>query len=239
MVFNYMCIRDCLTVLEHPYPSSDRLRYALFVLLSAKDEESLKEFIKLWLTEGVPYIFKDIPILYERVRTLLSKEFNVDFKKVFMIGSGKLGLSLDPKKFTLPFRYPESDLDFTLIDEKLFRNLGEDFWRWRKDYLEGRVYPKNEERKYWEDNSRRVPNNIKKGFIDVYKIPARKEYRTRYKFTHVVPQLRDLIFKYTSASFCDRKITFRVHRDWESFFRQNRLNIGRLRKVLNKDLNKN
>jgi len=225
----YLQISNYLIGLEHPYPSSKQLKHALSRVFSKNDEESLTEFMKLWLTEGVPFVFKDIPILYERVRTLLSEKLDINFKEIFMIGSGKLGLSLDPNKFAEPFQYPESDLDFTIVNEGLFKNLEEDFWRWRKDYLEGRICPENaKEEGYWKKNIDIVPKNIKRGFIDIYKIPAKREYKTRYKFTNIVPLLRKLIMRYTGRNFCDKKITFRVYKDWKSFFRQSRLNFEQL-----------
>jgi len=231
LVSCYLQISDYLIGLEHPYPSSKQLTQALFEVLSKNDKESLEEFMKLWLTEGVPFVFKDIPILYERVRTLLSEKLDINFKEIFMIGSGKLGLSLDPKKFAEPFQYPESDLDFTIVNEGLFKNLEEDFWRWRKDYLEGRICPENaKEERFWRYNIRKVPDNIERGFIDIYKIPARSEYKTRYKFTSIVPLLRKLILSYTGRNFCDKKITFRVYKDWVSFFRQNEINLKSLKR---------
>ncbi len=238
MIFNH--ISDHLTALEHPYPSSNQLKKALSDLLFKEDEESLEEFMKLWLTEGVPYVFKDIPILYERVRTLLVKELNIDFRKVFMIGSGKLGLSLDPKKFTSPFRYPESDLDFTIIDEKLLKKMEGDFWKWKEDYQKEISIPKNKkEEKFWKYNVDKVPNNIERGFIDVYKIPARSRYKTRYKFTEIIPLIRRLILKYTKQYFSDKGITFRIYKNWESFFNQNMLNIKNLKEIFHDKLQEN
>ncbi len=237
MAICYLQISDYLTGLEHPYPSPKQLKQALYEILFTDDKESLEEFLRLWLTEGVPYVFKDIPILYERVRTLLSEKLNINFKEIFMIGSGKLGLSLDPKKFVAPFQCSESDLDFTIINEELFRNLEEDFWKWRNDYLERKIQPKNHSEKYyWKKNINFVvPNNIKRGFIDIYKIPAKKEYKTRYKFTYVVPLLRRLIFHYTGQNFCDKKISFRVYKDWKSFFEQNKRNFEEIGDSLKKE----
>ncbi|MDI3473511.1 MAG: hypothetical protein PWQ48_1792 [Thermotogaceae bacterium] len=93
------------------------------------------------------------------------------------------------------------------------------------NYENGKCNPEGNQKKYWPDNAKKVPNNIKRGFIDIYKIPAYKKYETRYKFTIIVPALISLIKSYTESQYSDRKISFRIYKDWNSFFNQMEFNL--------------
>jgi len=227
---NYYEIKQELLSLKHPYPKSKKLRKA-FTSLSYLSEVApdfsyeLREFIRLWLTEGVPYAFSNVPYLYERIRSYLADKLYVFPKNIFIIGSGKIGTSLAPKDFPRKFNSKESDLDFTITDNKLFDKLCKDFLDWKEDYENEKCKPKENQKKYWSYNVKRVPNNIKRGFIDIHKIPAYKQYETRYRFTIIVPVLIKLIEIYTGCQYSDRRISFRIYKDWSSFFNQMEFNL--------------
>lgn len=69
-------VRFCLkqTFIYYPYPHSEKLEVLLRDYKDGNHDLELKEFISLWFTEGVPWVFRDCPWLYERVRTIISKE---------------------------------------------------------------------------------------------------------------------------------------------------------------------
>ena len=224
---NFYEIERELLNLKHPYPNHKFLKNAFVCIL--KDESinsyKLKEFMRLWLTEGVPYVFKDVPYLYERIRSYLGDELGIFPKNIFIIGSARIGYSLAPKDFPRRFN-KKSDLDFTIVDNNLFEELCEDFWKWKDDYVNKRCLPENEKEKvYWDENAENVPRNIRRGFIDHYKIPAYFCYEKRYEFTWIVPGLKELIKKYVGIEYPDWKISFRIYKNWDSFFRQMGLNL--------------
>ena len=230
MDIDYYKIESELLYLEYPFPSPEKLRRSFDCLLILNDDTSesykLEEFIRLWLTEGAPYVFKEVPYLYERIRSYLAGELKIFPKNIFMIGSGKIGMSLDPQKFPSKFCLGYSDLDFTIVDMRLFDKLCEDFLAWKNDFESGKQEPKEDwEKKYWPKNAESVPDNIKRGFIDHYKIPAYPKYKTRYKFIRIILNLIRMIEIYIDHRFSDKKISFRVYKDWRSFFRQMEINL--------------
>ena len=69
-------VRFCLkqTFIYYPYPDSEKLEVLLRDYKDGNNDLELKEFIRLWFTEGIPWAFRNCPWLYERVRTIISKE---------------------------------------------------------------------------------------------------------------------------------------------------------------------
>ena len=51
---------------------------------------------RLWLSEGIPYAFKESPILYDEIRSWLAIKLDIDPKEISMTGSGRIGQSLAP-----------------------------------------------------------------------------------------------------------------------------------------------
>jgi len=58
----------------YQYPDSKKLDVLLRNYNDGNHDLELKEFISLWFTEGIPWAFRNCPWLYERVRTIISKE---------------------------------------------------------------------------------------------------------------------------------------------------------------------
>ena len=50
--------------------------------------------IRLWITEGIPYAFKNHPLLYEEIRAFIAKGVSVHTKEVTLVGSARIGYSL-------------------------------------------------------------------------------------------------------------------------------------------------
>lgn len=124
---------------------------------------------RLWLSEGIPHCFKARPGLYESLRGWLGYRLGVDPKEITLVGSGRLGFCLSPgPDLCRPFG-EHSDLDLTVVSALMFKRMETTFTRWHADYAGGQVSPRNErERFFWEDNRKRVPSGLARGFIDPY-----------------------------------------------------------------------
>jgi len=185
----------------------------------------LHGFLRLWVSEGIPFAFREIPMIYEAVREWLGNFLSVHPKTITIIGSARIGYSLaPPPDYGRPFR-SSSDLDFVVVSETLFSNLSQDFWNWKQGFAEGRVIPESPLRKkYWEENVKLVPINIRRGFIDGNKIPYRKEYSSAQK----IGQAKYLVgekLKITTGAPLVRIATFRIYRDWTAFADQQAINL--------------
>lgn len=148
-------------------------------LLTSVSEPEKFAVIHQWLSEGIPQAFIRSPLLYESTRKCLSQKLGAHPKQLTLIGSGRIGFSMANNNFGTEFS-ENSDLDFSLVSLDMFQKLVKEFNEWRHKYLNKSMNPINpNEERYWEDNAKRLPNNIERGFIDHYKIPI------RYNFVNV------------------------------------------------------
>lgn len=203
--------------------SADELVHALPKL---RDEE-LRWFVRQWMTEGIPAAFANAPIQFENVRDWLAKKIRVAAKDLTLIGSARFGYSLVPKKFGRAFG-SGSDLDFSIISKPVFSSFQDVFELWKREFHKGVVEPNSEkEREYWEANLAGVPNQLRRGMVDLNKLP----WRSRYQPVQSVAQAAYLLRRElrSSSEFPDLKsASIRIYRDWTSFENQQVLNLGLL-----------
>lgn len=208
-------------LLKDQYPSPELVAKAA-IQMSRGEKHG---FLRLWVSEGIPFAFREIPMLYEALREWLGKHFRVHPKTITIIGSARIGYSLAPSPNYGRLFHSSSDLDFVVVSETLYYDLSKDFWNWKQDFAEGRVIPRNPtQKKYWEENAQLVPQNISKGFIDGNKIPYLKQYTSAQR----VGQARYLVeekLKITQGAPTVRKATFRIYRDWTAFAAQLAINL--------------
>lgn len=179
------------------------------------------------ITEGIPFAFRDRPTLYEEIRDFLARRLDLLPKNITLVGSARLGYSLSPSAYGRPFN-AGSDLDFSAISEMLFLRVVDAFHQWETDLATGREgLTDARERRFWKDNLDRVPGNIRRGFIDPYKVPL------RYKVVQDVEQalwlLREKLTR-TPPTLTIKRASLRVYRSWEAYARQQELNLTQLLK---------
>lgn len=210
--------------LKNTYPCPEELRS---VAKSVTDSEKLG-VVQQWLSEGIPYCFRECPLLYEEIRGWLAREIEIHPKEITLIGSARIGYSLAPGgDYGRPFN-DCSDLDFSAISSVLFKNCVAAFELWFDDYRNGRISPRNPiEKSYWKDNATRVPNNIRRGFIDPYKIPTLKRYRIAGDIHDSLYRLHKKI-KMTGYAPRVSGVSIRVYKDWSVAIRQFKINFSRI-----------
>ena len=176
-----------------------------------------------WLSEGIPFAFRQCPAVYESMRSWLSWKLCVEAKEISLTGSARLGSSLSPKKLGRPFG-PGSDLDLFVVSESLFQSMTRDFQRWLSDLRKGYISPVNtNEEMYWPDNKDRGPKLIRRGFMDASMIPTRGNYDSRgihqirwslAEKLRVTPSAPDIV-----------RASLRCYRSWKSFERQSSISL--------------
>jgi hypothetical protein len=210
------------SVLAGQYPVAEHLRSALFELNGVE----FYAMLRLLFSEGVPHVFRTEPLLYEAIRDWLSLRLNVHPKDITVIGSARIGYSVSPvPKYGNGFN-SSSDLDLACVSNSLFQKVTEAFVTWETDVERNRVKPRNpREAGFWKENLRVVRDGIGLGFIDPYKIPT----WTRYPIS---AQIQETLYvtgeklKVTSTAPRFSKISLRVYRNWDTFFRHLSLNFS-------------
>lgn len=210
-----------LSALVDSYPSADLLIKAAI----NGGEQSKIAIARLWLSEGIPYAFKQNPALYESVRSWLGTRLDVDPKEISLTGSGRIGQSLAPGKLGANF-CTESDLDLFIVSGCLFERMKTDFNHWSYHFEAGLVSPKNSrERRFWKDNNNRGPKLIHKGFLDSILVPNYESYSTIKNISQTTWLLKEKLDVTTNAPRV-KSVSVRCYRDWGAYVRQMMISLS-------------
>jgi hypothetical protein len=215
-------VSPLMDVLTEIYPPANNLLPAI----RAGNRDVRLAVSRLWLSEGIPFAFRNKPSIYEALRGWLSRELQVEAKGITIVGSGRNGFCLSPGKTVgLPFG-PHSDLDLTVVSSILFESLHAAFLRWKQDYTHGQVAPKSERQKvFWDNNIEKCPRNLERGFIDIHKIPTLGRYPEVQKVANALWRAGEKLALTPNAPNVKR-MSLRVYVDWNSFMKQMALNLG-------------
>lgn len=182
-----------------------------------------QSFLRHYLVNNIPFIFKNNPILFEQLTQYLADKIEISPSEVKLIGSAKTGFSMSkPPDFGKPFS-KNSDLDFSIINEDIFYSLQDEFNSWSFQFKNEIIKAKNERQDFfWNDNIVKVPTQMKNGHIDTYKIPNFYEFPIAQKINNslslIVINLKNIYsIEVTGASA-------RVYLSWNSFARQIKIN---------------
>jgi hypothetical protein len=194
--------------------------------LALMHHDDRRRFCRLWMSEGIPSAFLSTPMLYENIREWMGEKLHIQPKFITLIGSGRFGYSMAPRSFGTPFGR-HSDLDLSIISNELFASIAEEFQSWSRDYLSGLISPLNpRDGRFWPQNSRLVPRNIAKGFIDPFKVPSMRRYPESKRMKRTEEQLEKLLVSTPGAPIVKR-VSVRVYRDWDAFVGQTSFNLAR------------
>lgn len=213
-------VSDPLKALSDHYPDAQSIRE----VAANGGEPARIALARLWLSEGIPFAFKDRPGVYESVRTWMGGRLDVDPKEINLTGSARLGQSLDPKQIGRLFN-SNSDLDFFIISEKLFQKLRTDFNKWSFDFESGKVKPRNKrEFGFWKDNNNRGPTLLLRRFMDSKMIPNFDSYETARCINHTMWLLIKKL-RITPKSPKIAHASVRCYESWAAYVNQTVLNL--------------
>ena len=196
--------------------------------LSGKTSWSGEAFIRLWLTEGPPEVFRECPDVWEDLRSWLANRLQICPKDITIVGSARLGFSLSPPpKYGSKFG-KDSDLDLALIDTATFEQFRQGFFLWVEEYANGSVSPRNEtERKHWEANRDGGRGNFARGFFDANKLPNFPHYAIARHVNNAMWALTEKL-RVTPSAPVPRKVSARIYKDWQSLVERVRFNLRNL-----------
>lgn len=185
----------------------------------ARDSERYG-IIRLWITEGIPFAFKDNPLLYEEIRSFIATGIGVHTKEVTIVGSGRTGYSLTKRKWGNPFVPTTSDLDFVIISNDLFKKLVIDFQKWVSDFHSRKTVPLDAtQTRSWLNAIATVHRNIPKGYINTRQLFSNYSYPVVKQCNLTMRRLKDKIHLTPSApSISD--VSIRVYASWKYCIKQ-------------------
>ena len=203
------------------YPSAHQIH----TIVKNGGNSARSSIARLWLSEGIPYAFKESPILYDEIRSWLATKLDIDPKEISMTGSGRIGQSLAPVKLGTNFS-EKSDLDLFVISESLLDRLRNDFNTWSFDFESGRIQAKNErEEKFWKDNLARGDTYFSRGFFDAKLIPNYKDYTCALNIANTMWMLKAKLDVTPNAPKIS-EASIRCYKTWADFVRQVSINLA-------------
>ncbi len=208
-------VHTSLQTISHSYPTADEIAAAS----RAGGANARLALARLWLSEGIPFAFRERPAVYEAMRFWLATQICVDPKEISVIGSARIGQSLSPDTQGRPFS-EDSDLDLLAVSSSLFDEIVSDFNSWAYDYEVETVSPANpRERRFWDDHIKRGPLLVSRGFLDADMVPRRQAYKTSQRIGQAMYLLVEKL-KVTPSSPRVRHASLRVFRNWAAYVQQ-------------------
>lgn len=207
-----MSIKDLsnwITSIKHELTKEDFVK--LRNLNNIADED-IKSLVNLWITEGIPFIFKDKPYLYEKIRHKIASGLSLHSKEISLIGSARAGFSYHNKELT-DFKIESSDLDLFIVSQFYFNSIKNEIEEELKSDIE-----KN--------------NQIKKGFLNTWhfdnKYPnIKKVNATITNINNWLHEQNDMpkIHGRNKEGEIPKWSGIRIYKDWNSAVQQNIISI--------------
>ena len=210
----------------NPYPESEEF---LQFLHSSNEDIYLEYLINLWLSEGIPKFILENPEKYQYLRENIAAHLKINSKNITLIGSARLGYSLNPDKYGDSFQSDKSDLDLCVIDNHSFEIFTSEFNDWLSDYKNSIIKPKGKyEKQYWYANSVQEPRKIERGVFDLNRIPTRGRYQNGEAFLEFLSQ-ETIRWNDENDKYRIKKMTIRLYTSWNAFVSQNKINLNALK----------
>lgn len=225
-IINYLqTSEECEKPLEQ-ITTSDFLKKNYFNL----NDTERKSLLNFLIISNFCHAFKVKPLIYEQITQYIADKFKIKKNQIILLGSARTGFAIDPTNYGRKFS-ENSDLDFAIIDSTLFENCVNDFKLWKRK-TKNNEYEEKQKNKFWNDNQTNLNHQIKKGFIDTYKIPNFIEFTTTQQINHslslVVLNLENL------QRIKVKEASARIYKDWDTFQRQLKINIEHVLDKINK-----
>lgn len=185
------------------------------------DENERKSLLNFLVISNFCYAFKIKPLIYEQTTQYLADKFSINKYQIILLGSAKTGFAIDPYNYGRKFS-ENSDLDFAIINEKLFSGSVNDFKLW-KSKTDNNQYEESVKNRFWSDNQTNLKHQIKRGFIDTYKVPNFTEFTTTQQINQSLSLIVVNLQKYQNIKV--KEASVRIYKDWNTFNKQLRINI--------------
>ncbi|MGT2468950.1 hypothetical protein ACVOMV_36435 [Mesorhizobium atlanticum] len=139
----------------------------------------LRNFVALWIAEGIPYAFIDRSGRFQLARERLAFDLaGVSIRDISVTGSGRIGYSMSPTHFGRPYSPENSDIDLLLVNNRWFETIAKQAQNFVRDYREGIVKPSSaREKVWWDSTAEKAEEYLESGYFDAKKIP---NYEDRY-----------------------------------------------------------
>jgi len=152
----------------------------------------VRDVIRKHISTGRPYAFSEGE--YYGLRSTVANEFKLHPSSVIIVGSTRIGFSLNPKHRFKPV-HANSDIDIAIVSQERF----DDYWE--------RVFQYSMANLAWEAG--RFKNTLFKGWIDPRYLPNTPSFQEAQQWVRFFDGLM------RSRQYGRRRITARLYRSWD------------------------
>ena len=206
------------TNLSASIPSAEEFRRALLSLPA----HEISGYVRGYVRNRVPAAFSNQPLLWEAIRNWVSIRIKSDPHEIGLNGSAQLGFSPTPSKYGKEFSAENSDLDFFIISNSVFDELGAEI---RQFCANG----SDIHQKHFENQIHTLQSTLGRSFFDLKHIPAVEKYP---KCSQAKNISSIIVHKLGFHGFQLKHSHFRIYRSWPDFSRQMKINYLDIRKSL-------
>lgn len=222
-ISQYLKISKASMSISSIYTSSEQFKICYERLIGLEKNSLIAHII----VNNTPFVFRNVPLLYEQIIQYLSDLLSIESGSVKLIGSAKTGFSVSPTPNYGKIFSENSDLDFTIINEAVFGTLCKEYEAWKAAYTRNDILPRScKEKKYWDDNIVLLERNIGRGFIDTYKIPNREMCPITKKINNAMYLIPLKLDEYYNIKVS--KASARVYKSYNLFRQQLKLNTDQI-----------
>jgi hypothetical protein len=183
-----------------------------YLTINSNEEESL---LRHFIVNNVPFVFKEKPMLYEQLTKYVGDKLVIAASEIKLIGSAKTGFSISPNTYGKAFGN-HSDLDFSIISERVFLQLENEYLKWSNLYKEKKLQPINQiEEKYWTENLETGKGQIRKGFLDPRFIPNRESFELTKQINNTMWIIQKYLLEEHEIKL--KTVSASIYKNWPAF----------------------
>jgi len=176
----------------------------------------VKSLVRHFIVNNKPFAFNEKPMLYEQLTQYVADKLNITATEIKLIGSAKTGFSISPPPDYGKGFGSHSDLDFSIVSSKIFKELEMEFANWVDLYENREIEPNNStEEKYWKQNLSSGIDQIEMGFFDTKFIPNREPFLLTKKINNSMWHIKNSLE--VNHKIVLTRATASIYKDWNSF----------------------
>ncbi|MDA2925672.1 hypothetical protein MYX78_00295 [Acidobacteria bacterium AH-259-G07] len=190
----------------------------------------LDSVVNDYIFTGTPFVFRGRPETMNELREHLLKSLSVSEQDVVVVGSAKIGFSLNPHNFSRQFT-DQSDIDIVVVNETLFDKIWKVLLSWSYPRRYRLVGSENE----WEEQRK---DDLYWGWFRPDKI--------RYEglsLPRLLEPLRDLSTDWFNAfqslsiysELAARDVSGRLYRTWPHALMYYENSLGKIKKIVQEE----
>ncbi|MBC3434005.1 hypothetical protein HU735_01155 [Pseudomonas sp. BW16M2] len=197
-------------------------------IIETSSKYDFESLARLWLSEGIPFAFKEQAGVYDEMRFWIASVLGVSSVDVTLQGSGRIGFSMAPHKFGNTFG-DSSDFDLSIVDKGLFDRCGDELQDFKKAFESGRIESAAKAKVHRVDFCKRLDNLIRLGYINTFQAPSLKDY------TPTILKIKDTMYrageklKVTPGVPQFTSLNARLYRSWDDLVDRVATNLSELK----------